>query len=167
MPGSRSILPRARHRELCRAGVLSLWCSSSSSTTPRVSTDAQSMNTDYLSRRVDLVTYLPLEFLHKVEGDRWTGQAVVPHQYLPPSVSRFNAYAIHGAEDGEEDLAWEDDKIYEALFPVDNTAAAPDFHNLKAFKEINLEEIGVAVSEDLSDIWKAALEGKQLSGLLP
>jgi len=119
--------------------------------------------------RVDLVTYLPLDFTARVNSQTkiWTGQAVVPHEYLPPSVSKFNAYAIHGVMDGEEDLAWEDDKLYESLFPVDHAAAAPDFHNLRAFEEINLEEIGVAVSEDPSDIWRAAMDGKQLSGLLP
>ena len=122
------------------------------------------------SRRMDLVTYIPLEFtaiMDSPSNGMWTGQAVVPHGYLPPNVSKFNAYAIHGAEDGEEDLAWEDDKLYEALFPVDHAAEAPDFHNLRAFEEINLAEIGVEVSEDLSDIWKAAMEGKQVSGLLP
>ena len=121
-------------------------------------------------RRVDLVTYLPLDFTASVGSPAtgmWTGLAVIPHGYFPPNVAKFNAYGIHGVVAGEDDLAWEDGNVYEALFPVDHSAAAPDFHNLRSFEEINLEELGVFVSDELSDLWRAALDGKQLSGLLP
>merc|ERR1712215_159665 len=97
----------------------------------------------------------------------WTGQAIVPVEYLPPSISKFNAYGIHGAKEAEEDIAWEDGKVYEALFPADDDELEPDFHNLKYFDEINLEDLGVEIPKNLSDIWKAALEGKNFSGLLP
>jgi len=28
--------------------------------------------------------------------ERWETVAIIPKQYLPPSVTKFNAYAIHG-----------------------------------------------------------------------
>ena len=39
-------------------------------------------------------------------------------RYLPKNVTRFNAYAIHGTKWGEASPS-EEDKRYEALYPVD------------------------------------------------
>ena len=39
-------------------------------------------------------------------------------RYLPANVTLFNAYAIHGTEWGEASPS-EEDKRYEALYPVD------------------------------------------------
>ena len=102
-----------------------------------------------------------------ISTETWVGSAIIPHQYLPANVSHFNAFAIHGAEDGEEDLAWEDFKVYESLYPTDSSASEPDFHNLEVFGDIDLAELGVDVSSEPSAIWKAALDGREISGLLP
>merc|ERR1711970_741797 len=40
------------------------------------------------------------------EENTWRGEARIPHTYFPPMVTKFNAYAIHGVEDG---------RLYEAL----------------------------------------------------
>merc|ERR1712012_471670 len=115
--------------------------------------------------RVDLVTYLPLQFKATIQGDRWKGEAVVPSSFLPANVSSFNMFAIHKATPIEEDQAWEDGKIYEALFPVEQ-GSQPDFHNLGVFQPIDLAKLGVTVSSNPSSIWNAALAGKKFSGLL-
>lgn len=44
----------------------------------------------------------------------WKGSAIIPLEYFPPEVTKFNAYAIHGSENGRQ---------YEALYP-----ASKDFH---------------------------------------
>ena len=53
--------------------------------------------------------HLPLNFKAKIEGDRWSGTALIPAEYFPPQVDSFNAYAIHGSGD---------DREYESLYPV-------------------------------------------------
>lgn len=72
---------------------------------------------------------LPLEFTAKIldhtcshSGDGilkcWKGTAIVPTAYLPPNVTRMNAYAIHGS--GKK-------RAYEALYPVsDGIFESPD-----------------------------------------
>ncbi len=42
-------------------------------------------------------------------GGRWRGEAIIPANYFPPKVNRFNAYAIHGS--GEK-------RKYESLYPA-------------------------------------------------
>ncbi|XP_065185687.1 UPF0462 protein C4orf33 homolog isoform X2 [Sycon ciliatum] len=78
---------------------------------------------------------LPLEFTANVDksGGRWTGEALIPLEYFPPSVTHFNAYAIHGTGD---------DRVYSSLYP----AAAgqfeqPDFHRLQFFKEVDFSAV--------------------------
>merc|ERR1719367_1382642 len=93
------------------------------------------------------------------------GEAVVPSSFLPANVSSFNMFAIHKATPIEEDQAWEDGKIYEALFPVEQ-GLQPDFHNLGVFQPIDLAKLGVTVSSSPSPIWSSALAGKKFSGLL-
>jgi len=115
--------------------------------------------------RVDLVNYLPLQYEATIQGDRWEGFAIVPSAYLPANVSSFNMFAIHKATLIEEDQAWEDGKIYEALFPVEE-GSQPDFHNLGVFQPIDLAKLGVTVSNSPSQIWTSALAGKKFSGLL-
>merc|ERR1712088_833192 len=104
--------------------------------------------------RVDLVSYLPLEYEANIQGERWEGKATIPSAFLPANVSAFNMFAIHKATPIEQDQAWEDGKIYEALFPVEE-GSQPDFHNL-----------GVTVSSSPSSIWSSALASKKFSGLL-
>ena len=45
------------------------------------------------------------------------GEAVIPREYFPPGVTKFNAYAIHGEDE---------DRIYEALYPSGKTYDVPD-----------------------------------------
>merc|ERR1719308_256423 len=81
------------------------------------------------------------------EGKTWRGEARIPHTYFPPKVTKFNAYAIHGVDDG---------RIYEALYEV--SGPQPDFHRLEKFQPLQLgtllEENN---NEELSDIWKQAI----------
>ncbi|XP_035681672.1 stress response protein NST1-like [Branchiostoma floridae] len=76
---------------------------------------------------------LPLQYTARRTGSRWTGQAFIPWDYIPPNLGWMNAYGIHNTSDSE--------RRYLALYPIpaDNTAAAgqPDFHRLGFFKPLN------------------------------
>jgi hypothetical protein len=88
----------------------------------------------------------------------WSASVVIPREYIPKNVTRFNAYAIHGNNWGEEDPD-EANKTYEALFPnTDVNATNPDFHLLDAFEAINWTTIGYDPPNVLSDLWAAAVE---------
>lgn len=52
---------------------------------------------------------LPLKYTAEINGVTWKGEAIIPWNYFPPDVKRFNAYAIHGTTPR---------RIYEALYPV-------------------------------------------------
>ena len=53
---------------------------------------------------------LPLQFtVENRNTDGWRGRAIIPLDYLPPRVTRMNAYAIHGSDSC---------RIYEALYPT-------------------------------------------------
>lgn len=54
---------------------------------------------------------LPLKYsvLERTENGQWQGQAIIPAEYLPPNVTKINAYAIYGS--GQN-------RTYEALFPT-------------------------------------------------
>ena len=53
---------------------------------------------------------LPLNFtVQDRTGRNWRGEAIIPADYLPVSVTKMNAYAIHGSGT---------DRVYEALYPV-------------------------------------------------
>jgi len=61
---------------------------------------------------------LAIQFSATIAGDTWRGDAVIPNHYLPPNVSKFNAYAIHGTDPT---------RVYESLYPVpQGKYAAPD-----------------------------------------
>ena len=40
---------------------------------------------------------LPIQFTCERSNGHWTGTAHIPFEYFPPSVTKFNAYAIHGS----------------------------------------------------------------------
>lgn len=66
---------------------------------------------------------LPLpHYRAHIHGARWSARAHVPLAWLPPSWSRFNAYAIDGQ--GQHRRYW-------AHFPV--PGPHPDFHRLHSF----------------------------------
>ena len=102
----------------------------------------------------DLRHSLPLAYsvTTREEGGSWKGKAVIPTSYLPPNISKLNAYAIHGHGD---------DRKYEALFPApQGVHKAPNFHRLEYFKPVEFRRIAYRPTE-LSALWQEAMEGKQ------
>ncbi len=87
-------------------------------------------------------------------ADPWTAAVVVPRQYLPPKITKFNAYAIHGEPRNSEAP---DEIIYQSLFPADpEVVPQPDFHYLDGFGSIDLSEIGFVEDEQPSQLWQGA-----------
>jgi hypothetical protein len=77
----------------------------------------------------------------------WQGTAWIPIDYFPPSVTKFNAYAIHGVDQ---------ERRYEALFPV--PGPYPDFHRLEHFQPIDFTRLrSDNDSADFSEVWKNSL----------
>jgi len=66
---------------------------------------------------------LPLQFtVENRNADEWRGRAVIPLDYLPPRVTKMNAYAIHGSDSR---------RVYEALYPTPTGLFAdPDLYSL-------------------------------------
>ncbi|KAF2364534.1 hypothetical protein FHG87_004712 [Trinorchestia longiramus] len=82
----------------------------------------------------------------------WTTQLTVPTQYIPPNITKFNAYSSHGV--GES-------RVYEAYSPAPRDAAQPDFHNLVYFAPIDLDEVVPDLSSrPMSELWTDAQEGR-------
>ncbi|XP_019621429.1 PREDICTED: DNA ligase 1-like [Branchiostoma belcheri] len=79
-------------------------------------------------------TKLPLQYTARRTGSRWTGQAFIPWDYIPPQLGWMNAYGIHNTSNSE--------RRYLALYPVprEDLAASgePDFHRLGYFKPLNV-----------------------------
>ncbi|XP_064637084.1 UPF0462 protein C4orf33 homolog [Lineus longissimus] len=89
---------------------------------------------------------LPLKFEAQIEifDQRWTGVAEIPIKYFPQNVTKFNAYAIHGADEG---------RTYEALYPAPTGKyKEPDFHRLEYFQPINFQEL---VPSSASGFWNS------------
>ncbi|CAG2100273.1 unnamed protein product [Medioppia subpectinata] len=80
------------------------------------------------------VTKYPLDldsFKAKIHGDKWSGSCVVPRDYLPPDLTKFNAYGIHGTDP---------DRHYLALFPTPyGKYTDPNFHRLDYFQAFELK----------------------------
>ncbi|XP_073497767.1 UPF0462 protein C4orf33 homolog [Phyllobates terribilis] len=93
---------------------------------------------------------LPLSFRASMSQETWEGTALIPWEYFPPSIDRFNAYAIHGS--GLK-------RTYEALYPIPEKEVQeeqqPDFHRLEYFRPFNFN---VLMGEDwkvpASSLWK-------------
>lgn len=78
---------------------------------------------------------LPLNKSYNAEVNegmgRWNGRVVVPWEYLPKNVNKFNAYAIHKSDQ---------ERVYMSLFPVNKGEfEGPNFHRLEYFQDIDLE----------------------------
>uniref|UniRef100_A0A0B6ZN63 Uncharacterized protein n=1 Tax=Arion vulgaris TaxID=1028688 RepID=A0A0B6ZN63_9EUPU len=88
---------------------------------------------------------LPLTTFNAViSGNRWTGQAILPRAYFPPGVTKFNAYAIHGAGAN---------RVYESLYPASNISQ-PDFHRLEFFHHIDITQaLNHYNPHEVSDLW--------------
>ncbi|KAJ7326963.1 hypothetical protein JRQ81_016722 [Phrynocephalus forsythii] len=92
---------------------------------------------------------LPLKFEVSRTHWKWTGKAHLPWSYFPPSIDKFNAFAIHGS--GVH-------RTYEALYPVCQNETGeeqkPDFHRLEYFKTFSLQLLmGEDWKQPGSDLW--------------
>lgn len=76
---------------------------------------------------------LHVQNLLSPESHEWNGSTFIPADYLPPNVTKFNAYAIH--QEGAE-------RHYEALYPAQpELFGEPDFHRLELFGHIDLTNL--------------------------
>jgi len=66
---------------------------------------------------------------------RWSGAAVIPVDFLPEKIDKFNAYAIHNYTEGDEEF-----RRYMSLFP-DPNGAKPDFHKLDLFQDFPIDKL--------------------------
>ncbi|KAI9562679.1 hypothetical protein GHT06_010133 [Daphnia sinensis] len=86
-----------------------------------------------------------IEFMATRNSTHWQGVAFIPVDLLPPSVTKMNAYAIHGSDEN---------RVYESLYPVAfNSTPGADFHNLAAFKPFNASIIVEYVPVTYSEVW--------------
>jgi len=76
-------------------------------------------------RRHAIARGLPLDYVARIEGERWRGVAVVPREWLPAGLGRVNAFAVHGQREARRHLA---------AFPVPGDR--PDFHRFESFGEL-------------------------------
>lgn len=62
---------------------------------------------------------LPMEYTAIISPDKtsWQGVAIIPVDYLPPRVDKFNAFAIHGTDPN---------RFYEQLYPQKAPLTQPD-----------------------------------------
>ena len=77
--------------------------------------------------------------------------------YFPPSVTTFNAHAIHGKHWGDPSPA-EFNLVYQSLYPITDPeviANGANFHHLEAYKPIDMESIGFKHDEK-SQLWKTS-----------
>ncbi|XP_018415796.1 PREDICTED: UPF0462 protein C4orf33 homolog [Nanorana parkeri] len=93
---------------------------------------------------------LPLSFEASIKEVTWRGCALLPWEYFPSSVDRFNGFAIHGS--GSQ-------RTYESLYPVPEkeilAGQQPDFHRLEYFKPFNFHMLmGEEWKESESSLWK-------------
>ncbi|XP_005991344.1 UPF0462 protein C4orf33 homolog [Latimeria chalumnae] len=93
---------------------------------------------------------LALKYIASRQGTKWEGRALLPWNYFPPCINKFNAYAIHGS--GAK-------RTYEALYSVPKDelqkGQKPDFHRLEYFKDFSLQAImGEEWKQPESDLWK-------------
>lgn len=106
------------------------------------------------SRRNPVRHSLPLRVATSIDSaQKWYGDAIIPAEYFPPKVTKFNAYAIHGVGDKRE---------YSALYPATDAKSSdsPDFHALKYFKEIDFSSlVPNSLRTSMSDLWDDSIDG--------
>ncbi|KAF2363157.1 Chitin binding domain [Trinorchestia longiramus] len=82
----------------------------------------------------------------------WTATIVLPTEYLPHQVTKFNMYSTHGEEP---------DRVYEAYSPSPAPAPGPDYHRLEAFAPIHLDSVIPGLSErPRSQLWTDTLASR-------
>lgn len=84
---------------------------------------------ELVGRRNVVRSGIGIEYLARIEGERWRGRATFAADLLPAGLARFNAYAISGAGPNRRHLA---------LHPVPGTS--PDFHRLECFGKLDTHE---------------------------
>merc|ERR1719322_334041 len=99
-------------------------------------------------RRNAIKHSLPLSYSAQINrtAKRWYGKAVIPLNYFPPQVDRFNAYAIHDQQN---------EPIYKSLYA--SKGAQPDFHDLPSFKKFNALPSLKNINQ-LSSTWQDAIK---------
>ena len=71
------------------------------------------------------------QYSSHISHNRWTGIAVIPFNYLPKNITKFNAYAIHGSGTKRQ---------YMSLFATPfGKYSEPDFHRLEYFGDFELK----------------------------
>ncbi|XP_076810283.1 UPF0462 protein C4orf33 homolog [Clavelina lepadiformis] len=76
---------------------------------------------------------LSLKYSAKIHGNEWQGNAVIPWDYFPENLNKFNMYAIHGTDPN---------RAYESLQPAPKDKyTTPDFHRLEYFRDIKPEDV--------------------------
>ncbi|XP_003745177.1 UPF0462 protein C4orf33 homolog [Galendromus occidentalis] len=93
---------------------------------------------------------MPLHYEAIKDNKSWTGRVQLPVSYLPPNVSKINAYAIHGEDPN---------RVYEALYPVPmNAHEGPNFHRLQYFRNVDLRPLLTSCNTELSEVWEDAMK---------
>ncbi|CAC5383331.1 UPF0462 protein C4orf33 homolog [Mytilus coruscus] len=83
--------------------------------------------------RNKLKVEMPIEYTTTKEETRWSGKAIIPGSYLPPKVTKWNVYAMHGT--GET-------RHFESLHgDINGKHEKPDFHDLSLFGPIDMGRI--------------------------
>ncbi|ODM98370.1 hypothetical protein Ocin01_08317 [Orchesella cincta] len=92
-----------------------------------------------LDTKQNVLNYsLPLEnykatSLTKNGVGSWHGRAVIPLEYFPTNVNKFNAYAIHKSDP---------ERVYMSLFPATKGQySGPNFHRLNYFQDIDINSV--------------------------
>ena len=70
---------------------------------------------------------------------RWRGEARIPTSYLPPVVTKFNAFYTYGVEGGNGGGSGEHEMALESLFPA--TEATKDAKAFKFFQPLKMATI--------------------------
>lgn len=62
--------------------------------------------------------FIDFEAFRASNNQSWQGVAIIPATFLPPNVTKMNAYAIHGVDEK---------RVYESLYPVPyNSESGPN-----------------------------------------
>jgi hypothetical protein len=73
-----------------------------------------------------------VDYHAQIHKGHWQGVAAVPLAWLPPEMSRVNAFAVHGATEPRRYLVWRP-----------TGGPQPDFHRLAQFGELDECRVGV------------------------
>ncbi|XP_047491907.1 uncharacterized protein LOC125041149 isoform X2 [Penaeus chinensis] len=106
----------------------------------------------YNGERARIRFHLPLMTTARInrESNTWTGLVKIPVDYLPRNVTKFNAFAMHGANPNRQ---------FWSLFPSDGSLSEPDFHALQFFEEVDFTQMLPNLPEESSQLWLDAIEG--------